>query len=553
MRELDGSAQEPIAGIERPAAGASAAPLHADAPPVWAGQVHEAQEPEEFTGLRTFLKRVVIVLSVLVVLAMLVALPPLVNVNRYQRRIATSIGASLGRPVHFDSVTLNVLPMPGFTISRFVVSEDPAFGYEPVIRADSVQATLRMSSLWRRRVEFSKISLTDPSVNLVHLPDGRWNVESILLQASRMAVAPTVQKQPGETQRFPYIEATGARLNLKIGAAKSAFALTDAEFALWLPETDQWHLRLEAHPTRTDTSVSDSGTLRVEGTLGRAAALDDVPVDLSGEWRAVPMGAVSQIALATDAGLRGEMTTSASVKGTVGQHTATTRLQLTGVRRADFVPAQTLNVDLTCSAMVTEVYRVLNTVRCTWPAGDSGGLTLTGAVPNTEKPASATGKVTVKDVPASALLDGIRVASQRIPKEVALAGTVSGTVTRADGTNTGTFLVKDARLTWEKKPFVTQDVTGTISGTRVALDPVKLDLGGREPALLSAAADDAGLEVALRGTVFAGLMKGLGLAAPANGVMPADMKMRRGWGAEQPWVTVAAAPASKAKGKKRRR
>ena len=548
MQELDGSAQGQRQE-ERTVAGM--APL--DAEPAWAGQVHEAQVPEEFTGLRTFLKRVVVVLSVLVVLGMLVALPPLINVNRYQRRIATSISASLGRPVHFDSVTLNVLPMPGFTINRFVVSEDPAFGYEPVIRADSVQATLRMSSLWRRRVEFSKISLTDPSVNLVHLPDGRWNVESILLQASRMPVAPTVQKQPGQTQRFPYIEATGARLNVKMGAEKSPFSLTDAEFALWLPETDQWHLRLEAHPARTDTSVSDSGTVRVEGTLGRAAALYDVPVDLSGEWRAVPMGAVSQIALATDAGLRGEMTASASVKGTVGEHAVTTRLELTGVRRSDFVPAQTLNVDLSCSATATEVFRVLSGVRCLWPTSDGGGLTLTGAMADVRKLASATGEMTLKGVPASALLDGIRVASQRVPKELALSGMVSGTVARANGTNTGTILVKDAALTWGKKPFLTQDVTGTIAGTRLALEPVKLDLGGREPALLSAAADEAGLEVALRGTVFAGLLKGLGLGAPASGVAPADLRMRRAWGAEQQWVVAAAPQAPKTKGKTRKR
>ena len=100
---------------------------------------------------------------------------------------------------------------------------------------------------------------------------------------------------------------------------------------------------------------------------------------------------------------------------------------------------------------------------------------------------------------------------------------------------------------------MTQDVTGTIAGTRLALEPVKLDLGGREPALLSAAADEAGLEVALRGTVFAGLLKGLGLGAPASGVAPADLRMRRAWGAEQQWLVAAAPPAPKTKGKTRKR
>ncbi|HMF63085.1 MAG TPA: AsmA family protein, partial [Edaphobacter sp.] len=116
-----------------------------------------------------------------VTLLLLIFVPPLVNLGRYQRRVATSIGNSLGRPVHLDRVSLTLLPLPGFTIENLVVGEDPAFGSEPIIRANSVHATLRFSSLWRPHVEFSTISFTDPSVNLVHAADGRWNIEGVLL------------------------------------------------------------------------------------------------------------------------------------------------------------------------------------------------------------------------------------------------------------------------------------------------------------------------------------------------------------------------------------
>ena len=163
------------------------------------------------------------------VLVLLVVLPPLINVNRFQRRIATSIGGSLGRPVHLDRVTFNLLPLPGFTLENLVVGEDPAFGMEPIIRANSVRATLRISSLWRKRVEFSTISFTEPSVNLVRAANGKWNLESILLQASRIEAAPTVQAKAGPAPRFPYIEATGARLNLKQGQEKLPLSLTEAD------------------------------------------------------------------------------------------------------------------------------------------------------------------------------------------------------------------------------------------------------------------------------------------------------------------------------------
>jgi uncharacterized protein involved in outer membrane biogenesis len=211
---------------------------------------------------RTIRRLLYLALAALVLL-LLVMLPPLISVNRYQKRIANSIGDSLGRPVHLDKVSLNLLPLPGFILENLVVEEDPAFGAEPVIRANSVRATLRISSLWRRRVEFSTISFTDPSVNLVHLTNGKWNLESILLHAAHIEAAPTAQKKAGPAPRFPYIEATGARLNFKLDQEKTPLSFIDADFALWLPDPQQWHLRIQARPARTDTNVSDTGTVQL--------------------------------------------------------------------------------------------------------------------------------------------------------------------------------------------------------------------------------------------------------------------------------------------------
>src|SRR5215469_17493811 len=115
------------------------------------------QSSEGFALTREVRRRIAIMLMVLLGILLLVLVPPLINVNRFQRRIATSIGGSLGRPVHLDRVTLSLLPLPGFTLENFVVGEDPAFGFEPIIRANEVRATLRLSSLWRGRVEFSRI------------------------------------------------------------------------------------------------------------------------------------------------------------------------------------------------------------------------------------------------------------------------------------------------------------------------------------------------------------------------------------------------------------
>jgi len=121
-------------------------------------------------------RRIVAIAVAVLVLLLLALLPPYINVSRLQRRVARNISASLGRPVHFDNITLNLLPIPGFTLQNFVVDEDPGFGSEPILRASQVRANLRLRSLWSQHVEFSRIALTDPSVNLVRSANGQWNI-----------------------------------------------------------------------------------------------------------------------------------------------------------------------------------------------------------------------------------------------------------------------------------------------------------------------------------------------------------------------------------------
>ena len=385
----------------------------------------EDLEPRPFTAPRR--SRVLLAGGIILAILLLAVVPPLVNVTRFARQISNSIGASLDRPVHMSKVTLNLLPFPGVTLENFVVTEDPAFGSEPVIRANVVQARIRWRSLWHRRVEFSRITLESPSVNLVRLPNGRWNVESILLQASRMPAAPTGQATPGPAPRFPYIHATGARVNLKMGIEKMPIALTDAEFALWLSGPEQWRLRLEAIPARTDTAASDTGTFRLEGTLGKAGRLDQVPVDLAATWRRAPLGAASWIVLGRDAGLRGDMTLTAAIKGTVGDNDLEAALKIDQLRRAEFVPARTLSVDLTCQARATQLFRTLEGLRCLWPAETPGsGLFITSPRMDLRQPGDSQLSATLSGIPASVLLDALRAASPRVDPALTFTGSLDG-------------------------------------------------------------------------------------------------------------------------------
>jgi len=383
-------------------------------------------------------RRLIAILCAILALLLLALLPPYINVSRYQRRVARNISASLGRPVHFDRISLNLLPVPGITLQNFVVDEDPAFGSEPILRASQVRANLRLRSLWGRHVEFSRIVLTDPSVNLVRTTDGHWNLQGLVLQASRTEAdaAPTAQRFAGPAPRFPYIEASGARLNLKLDQVKTPFSLTDADFALWLPQPRQWRLRLEAHPVRTDTSPADTGSLRVEATLGPAtssadplaASFADLPIDLHATWQDVQLGGLSRLLIARDAGLRGELALSVNLLGTLGHNAIASEIQLGNARREDFVPPRLLSVDADCHAIALNFFHTFSNVECHWPPSTSSGpsnLILTANLPDVRQPRSASATLTLPALPAETFLDWLGVATPRPPTGLTGPGTLA--------------------------------------------------------------------------------------------------------------------------------
>src|SRR5260370_538926 len=83
---------------------------------------------------------------------------------------------------------------------------------------------------------------------------------------------------------------TRLRRNRNLHRETCPRSLTDPDFRPWLPDPQQCHLRIQARPSRTDTNVSDTGTIQLEGTLSPAASSDQVPINLRGEWRNVPLG-----------------------------------------------------------------------------------------------------------------------------------------------------------------------------------------------------------------------------------------------------------------------
>ena len=522
------------------------------------------------------------------VLLLLALIPPLFNVNRLHRRIAASMSASLGRKVHLDRVSLHVLPVPGFTLENLVVSEDPGFGSEPVIRANTVEVTLRPSSLWRRQVEFSSIKFVEPSLNLVRNAKGEWNVQSLLMHAASVNTAPTEQTKAGPEPRFPYIEATGARVNLKLGEEKKPFSLTEADFALWLPTSQQWRVRLEGKPARTDRNISDPGTVRLDGWLERAATMPEVPVDLTASWGGAPLGEASKLLSGQDAGWRGTLTVETRLTGKLGAAKLSTKVHLEELRRADFLPVQSLDIHAECNGTLDVATAVVSDPDCSMNAPLAEGAKAAGrlvAIADSVdlSTQSASGlHIGMTTIPNAWLLDWARLFSQRIPAGERPGGSMAGSMllVAAHKGSKG-----DSRAGWKGevhgdlvgampwKPaqpnFIEHPVSIAISkvsvggATEFDLAPLNLTQPGKTPGLLlSGSATMEGYTLRMVGAATASQVIALRALLPPLGddwqaalpelassssskPMKIDATCTRAWGKAQTCAASAPEPAKK--------
>lgn len=366
-------------------------------------------------------------LAAVAVLLLALLLPPLINVNRFRGRITAAIGHALDREVAVDHVQLRLLPLPGFDLTRLVIAEDPAFGSEPMLRADEVTADLRLSSLWRGRLEISRLSMQNPSLNLV-LQDGRWNLEALLARASHTPTAPTARSRPEARPRFPYIEAENARINFKLGQEKKAFALDEADFALWLESEDEWGMRLEARPVRTDANLADTGTLKLSGTFHRAEQPGQTPLNLRVSLEKAQLGQLSSLLYGRDRGWRGALDLSASLAGSPADLTLTADARLLGFRRYDIASGDALRAQAHCTANYSSRTATLSALECHMPVAD-GELSARGTVAGPLASPRYDLGLTARDLPISALAGLLRNAKKDLAADLNAGGTLDAVFT----------------------------------------------------------------------------------------------------------------------------
>jgi hypothetical protein len=385
------------------------------------GRQHKRRRPAA-AGLA--LAAIVGLLAVLIV-------PPLVSVSRYKSQITHLMSASLRRPVRLSSVELRLLPRPGFVLTDLTVEEDPAYGAEPVLHANTVTASIRLLSLWRGQLEISRISVDEASLNLVRTRAGRWNLDSLFHTAAAQAEPAADGTGPRRAVPLPYLEATNSRINIKSDAEKLPFSLVDTDLSVWQEEPGDWRIRLRGQPARTDVSLdlADTGVVRLEASARRAPELQQMPVHVDLEWREAQLGQLARLVIGSDPGWRGDLTGELHLDGTADAAQIKTRLRATGVHRAEFAPAETLDFDARCGFVYHNASRALENLVCDSPLGD-GRIHLAGNLPGAG--GMPRFSVELDRIPVAAELDALRTVRSGFGPGLEARGSISGKMTYAE-------------------------------------------------------------------------------------------------------------------------
>jgi hypothetical protein len=292
------------------------------------------------------------------------------------------------------------------------------------VRAGEVAAPIRITSLVRGRLEIATLSATDTSINLVRDSRGRWNLSALLERSSQIPSAPTAKRPLESRPAFPYLEATQARINFKIGQEKTPYALSNADVALWQESDNTWGARLRAQPVRTEFNLTDTGLVRVNATWQRSEHLNETPLQATVSWQKGQLGQITKLFSGRDRGWRGDVTLNVNLSGTPQALMVRSQITVDDFRRYD-IAGGNLRLATQCSARYNNDEREVYDLFCESPVGD-GFARVRGNVGPFTPDLVYDLTLSADKVPLSRVVNLVRESKQGLPADVVATGNLDG-------------------------------------------------------------------------------------------------------------------------------
>ena len=244
---------------------------------------------------------------------------PYLNADFILPRIERALERGLGRRVDIArGVNFNLFTGPGFTLNDVTIYEDPRAGIEPFAHVWTLEARVRLLSLFSRKLEFSSLRLGEQTdINLVKTEAGPWNFQFLLGSAPALAGS------------MPAIRMRGGRVNFKFGDTKSVFYLSDADFDVSPSDEGSVELRLSGAPSRTDQAAQNFGHFFLRGTWNRQR------LDMRVELEPSALEEVARLFDQRGFGLHGIIALDAQISGAPSNLGVAGYLQIDDLHRGD--------------------------------------------------------------------------------------------------------------------------------------------------------------------------------------------------------------------------
>jgi hypothetical protein len=114
------------------------------------------------------------------------------NLNRYlaenREWLADQASSALGRSVAFDKIGVSLRGGLGARVTSVAIGEDPAFGKGEFLRADRIDAVIKILPALRGRYEVARIEIDAPEINVIKTRSG-FNFDSLGRTAGDQAPA----------------------------------------------------------------------------------------------------------------------------------------------------------------------------------------------------------------------------------------------------------------------------------------------------------------------------------------------------------------------------
>ena len=443
-------------------------------------------------------------------LAVLAAVVPYLPADVLRPGIERALKRELGREVDVGGIKLTLfpglLPRPGFTLERVTIHEDPRAGIEPLAYVESVGASVRVLSLFQRKLEFSSLNLSDATINLVKTDAGPWNFQYLL------------EDGPASSKRIPAIRMRSgingtSRVNFKFGDTKSVFYFNDADLDINPSDDGSMELRFGGAPSRTDRSTQEFGRFFVRGTAAPGSQRLDLKVELE-------RSSVEETLRWMDPRgfeVHGTVALEAQLSGPPSHLDVAGEIQLADVHRWDLIPDEvggltlgfggTLDLRGEHLDLQTTADRNVSPVVIRFRSWDFL------KIPHWDAGAD------LQQVPLATLLAICRHMGATLPEKLEAQGAVSGSVTYNEQQGMqGRVVLRDASLSVpDEKPVEAPVATVDIADRSMSLEHTSVHIGEKQSAEIEGSYDldqpgSLDLKITTRGLSVAS-MRSFGLEA----------------------------------------